>query len=395
MSCVSEIFAIHHLDENLKIILQKYIPNGPLQEVKRILYGENMGGSVQSLALPDVQPSKDDDILDIQGYKFLAKSEQLRSPRRVKIGLVQHSIKAPTTAPYEEQRQKIFQRVAEIAEHASKHEVNIICLQECFHMPFGFCTREKEWAEFAEPILGGPAVEFCRKIAKSYGMVVICPILERDVMHSDVLWNTAVVIDENGDMIGYHRKNHIPRVGDFNESTYYMEGNTGHPVFETSFGKIAVNICYGRHHPLNWMAFGLNGAEIVFNPSATVGALSEPLWAIEARNAAIANGYFVGAINRTGTEVFPNAFTSGDGKEAHKDFGHFYGSSYVAAPDASRTPSLSRHRDGLLVADLDLNLCRQIKDKWGFQQTARYKLYEDFLKSYNSPDFKPQIARRR
>lgn len=97
-----------------------------------------------------------------------------------------------------------------------------------------------------------------------------------------------------------------------------MEGNTGHPVFETVFGKIAVNICYGRHHPLNWMAFGLNGAEIVFNPSATVGTLSEPMWGIEARNAAIANSYFVGAINRVGTEVFPNEFTSGDGKPAHK-----------------------------------------------------------------------------
>lgn len=115
----------------------------------------------------------------------------------------------------------------------------------------------------------------------------------------------------------HHAQNHIPRVGDFNESTYYMEGNTGHPVFETVFGRIAINICYGRHHPLNWMAFGLMGAEIVFNPSATVGALSEPLWPLEARTAAIANTYFVGAINRVGTEHFPNEFTSGDGKPAH------------------------------------------------------------------------------
>lgn len=79
----------------------------------------------------------------------------------------------------------------------------------------------------------------------------------------------------------YMGQNHIPRVGDFNESTYYMEGNTGHPVFETAYGKIGINICYGRHHPLNWLAFGLNGAEIVFNPSATVGELSEPMWPIE------------------------------------------------------------------------------------------------------------------
>ena len=116
-----------------------------------------------------------------------------------------------------------------------------------------------------------------------------------------------------------------------------MEGNTGHPVFETAFGKIAINICYGRHHPLNWQAFGLNGAEIVFNPSATVGALSEPMWSVEGRNAAIANNYYVASINRVGTERFPNQFTSGDGGEAHDDFGHFYGSSYVAGPDARET----------------------------------------------------------
>lgn len=93
--------------------------------------------------------------------------------------------------------------------------------------------------------------------------------------------------------------------------------------------------------------YGINGAEIVFNPSATVGNLSEPLWGIEARNAAIANSYFTCAINRVGTEVFPNEFTSGDGLPAHKDFGHFYGSSYVAAPDGSRTPVRSSSLNNL------------------------------------------------
>lgn len=260
-------------------------------------------------------------------------------------------------------------------------------------MPFAFCTREREWCEFAEPVQEGPSTVLCQQLARTHGMVIVSPILERDEAHGGTIWNTAVVIGNNGNIIGKHRKNHIPRVGDFNESSYYMEGTTGHPVFETAFGKIAVNICYGRHHPLNWMGFGLNGAEIVFNPSATVGELSEPLWPVEARNAAIANGYYVGAINRVGTEVFPNAFTSGDGRPAHKDFGHFYGSSYVAAPDASRTPSLARNRDGLMVADLDLNLCQQVKDKWNFQMTARYEMYAELLTNYVKLDYKPQVVR--
>ena len=102
---------------------------------------------------------------------------------------------------------------------------------------------------------------------------------------------------------------------------------------------------------------------------------------------------YVGAINRVGTEVFPNAFTSGDGAPAHRDFGHFYGSSYFAAPDASRTPSLSRRRDGLLIADLDLNLCRQIRDKWAFQMTARYELYAKQLADYTRLAYTPQVVR--
>ncbi|KAI7695682.1 hypothetical protein SSS_05945 [Sarcoptes scabiei] len=221
-------------------------------------------------------------------------------------------------------------------------------------------------------------------------MIIISPILERDEI-TDVIWNTAVIISNTGNLIGKTRKNHIPRVGDFNESTYYMESNLGHPVFDTPYGKIGINICYGRHHPLNWMAFGLNGAELVFNPSATVGDLSEPLWPIEARNAAIANHYYTFAINRVGTETFPNEFTSGDGKPAHKNFGHFYGSSYCSAPDGSRTPSLSRFNDGLLIAELDLNLCRQVKDHWGFKMTQRLDLYAKLLAEASQSNYKPQL----
>ncbi|KAF5841147.1 carbon-nitrogen hydrolase [Dunaliella salina] len=334
-----------------------------------------------------------DNGFDLQAFAFSAAPEQLRPPRIVRIGLVQHSIVLPTTAPYVQQAQAIRSKVGQIIDAAGAAGVKVLCLQEAWHMPFAFCTREKQWCEFSECAETGPSVAFCRELARKWGMVIISPILERDAAHGDTIWNTAVVISHTGHVIGKHRKNHIPRVGDFNESTYYMEGSTGHPVFETAYGKVAINICYGRHHPMNWQGFGLNGAELVFNPSATVGGLSEPLWGVEARNAAIANSYFVGAINRVGTETFPNEFTSGDGKPAHKSFGHFYGSSYVAAPDGSRTPSLARHMDGLMVADVDLNLCRQAKDKWGFQMTARYDMYASDLQRYCTPDFQPQIVR--
>lgn len=96
-------------------------------------------------------------------------------------------------------------------------------------------------------------------------------------------------------------------------------------------------------------------------------------------------------INRVGTESFPNEFTSADGKPAHKDFGPFYGSTYVASPDGSRSLGLPRNNDGLLICQLDLNLCRQIKDKWGFRMTQRLSLYGEKFTEAAKLDYKPQI----
>ncbi|GAY57079.1 hypothetical protein CUMW_176650 [Citrus unshiu] len=377
--------------DSLHTILSANLKPHIYQEVSRLLHGLNCGKPLELVALSaNGKALSFEHDFDLQGFCFRADKEFLREPRVVRVGLIQNSIVLPTTLHFLDQKKAIFQKLKLLIDAAGVSGVNILCLQEAWTMPFAFCTREKRWCEFAEPV-DGESTQFLQELAQKYNMVIISPILERDVNHGDTIWNTAIIIGNHGNIIGKHRKNHIPRVGDFNESTYYMEGNTGHPVFETAFGKIAVNICYGRHHPLNWLAFGLNGAEIVFNPSATVGELSEPMWPIEARNAAIANSYFVGSINRVGTEVFPNPFTSGDGKPQHKDFGHFYGSSHFSAPDGSCTPSLSRFRDGLLISDMDLNLCRQLKDKWGFRMTARYELYAEMLANYSKADYEPQV----
>lgn len=377
-------------DPSLEEILSQLTPEDQ-RHLKRLVFG----APVDALTIPEnVARLAEANDFDVGAYKTVSPADSTRERRVVRIGVIQNSIVLPTTAPLVDQYKAIEAKVEKLIEAAAGLGANVICLQEAWTAPFFFCTREKRpWLEFAEDAERGPAAQFISRMAAKYGMVIVSPILERDFAHGQTIWNTAVVFSHTGSVIGKHRKNHIPRVGDFNESTYYFEGNTGHPVFETKFGKIAVNICYGRHHPLNWMMFGLNGAEIVFNPSATVGALSEPLWPIEGRNASIANSYFVGAINRVGTETFPSEFTSGDGKPAHKDFGHFYGSSYVANPDGSRTPGLSRNRDGVLVNEVDLNLCMQVKDKWTFQMTARYDMYAKGLNDYIQPGFKPQVVR--
>ncbi|VDO38090.1 unnamed protein product [Haemonchus placei] len=344
---MSSAFQMDSVETALKDALK-----GPTyDEVRRILYGREHKSIFEK-------------IVDMNVLIF--------NQFQVRIAAIQFSIVLPTTAPVEEQRKAIHNKASKMIDAAVLAGANMICFHELWTMPFAFCTPAK------------------------YGIVIISSILERDEDKDDVLWNAAVVISHTGKVIGKSRKNHIPRIGDFSESTYYMESTLGHPVFETAFGKVAINVCYGRHHPQNWMMYALNGAEIIFNPCAeVVENESEPMWAFEARSAAIANHCFTVPINRVGKESFPNEFTSGDARPAHKEIGMFYGSAYVAAPDGSRTPGLSRTRDGVLIAEIDLNLCRQAKDSLCFRMTQRLDLYAKSFTAAADPNYKPDIHREK
>ncbi|XP_045500909.1 beta-ureidopropionase-like [Colias croceus] len=336
------------MERSLDDVIKNNLSGNELREFNRIYYGRS-----EHCELKINNSTKDAGVkynFDVLGYAFHASKEQLREPRILRLGLVQHSIVLSTDKPINEQRQAIFDKVERIIDAAASEAVKILCLQETWSMPFFLCTREKErWADFAESAVDGPSTKFLSKLAKKYEIIIISPILENE---DGVWWNTAVVINEQGNYVGKHRKNHLPSVGSFSETSYYEPGNTNHPVFDTKYGKIAVNICYGRHHALNWLMFALNRAEVVFNPSATISEFGESFWGIEARNAAIANGYVTCSINRVGTEEFTV------GKDTIKR--SYYGSSYVTAPNGFRTPGLPRNRDGLLIAEVDLNQCRQI-----------------------------------
>jgi beta-ureidopropionase len=371
----------------------KTVPEADMKDMRTHIFGR-ADDNEQAISKEGQQIAKANNFV-MKAYKIDAIKEDLRKPRIVKIGAVQHSLAAPTSDPVHVQCEKGFEKVGKMIEAAAAEDVNILCFQELWTLPYVFCTREKyPWCEFAENAMTGPSTSFLCNYAKKFNMVIVSPILERDEDQGDIVWDTAVVISNSGKVIGKHRKNHIPRENDFNESTYYVEGNTGHPVFETQFGKIAINICYGRHHPQNWMMFGLNGADIVFNPSAEIsGSLSDHMWFIEGRAAAVANSFFTVTINRVGVETYGNEFTSGDGKKAHKSMGYFYGSSYLAAPDGTRTPALPRDKDGILITEVDLNMCRQERDIHTFRMCQRLPLYAEGFTKATKLDFKPQIVK--
>uniref|UniRef100_A0A8C2KVY1 Ureidopropionase, beta n=1 Tax=Cyprinus carpio TaxID=7962 RepID=A0A8C2KVY1_CYPCA len=315
----------------------------------RLLFGKEL----KKLNLPQsaIDAAVEQDF-DLKGYVFEASPEQLRPPRTVHVGLIQNKIVLPTDAPVLEQvRERSTQCMS---------GVNIECFQEA-------------WSEYTKThkhtlASNTLSTEFTTSSAEDgltthFCIQVRVNLVWRSYKKKKKKKKKNILCCHMGISISYWKTETF-----FSASTYYMEGNTGHPVFQTQFGKIAVNICYGRHHPLSWLMYSIHGAEIIFNPSATDGLLCEPMCPIEARNAAIANHCFTCAINHVGTLCyFKNEFTSGDGKKAHHDFGNFYGSSYVAAPDGSRSPVLSRTRDGLLMTEMDLNLNRQVADKWNFK----------------------------
>ena len=139
----------------------------------------------------------------------------------------------------------------------------------------------------------------------------------------------------------------------FWEKFYFTPGNAGYPVFQTRYGRVGVYICYDRHFPEGARILGLNGAEIVFNPSATVAGLSEYLWELEQPAHAVANQYFVAAINRVGTEKPWN-------------IGEFYGKSYFCNPRGKIVAQASRDKDELVVAELDLDEIKEVRATWQF-----------------------------
>uniref|UniRef100_A0A1X7SZJ0 CN hydrolase domain-containing protein n=1 Tax=Amphimedon queenslandica TaxID=400682 RepID=A0A1X7SZJ0_AMPQE len=205
--------------ESLETLLEKSasaLDEREASEMKRILYG----APTPKIELPREAVEKAGaGNFELAAYKFPVSGEEESRPRRiVRIAVVQNEIVKPTTAPISEQKTALWDRIKEITHTASLCGVNIICYQEAWPQPFFFCTREKyPWTEFAESAEDGPTIKLCQEMAARYNMVIVSSILERDANHGGILFNTAVIISNTGKVLGKTRKNHIPRVGDFNE----------------------------------------------------------------------------------------------------------------------------------------------------------------------------------
>ncbi len=285
--------------------------------------------------------------------------------RIVKSGLIQASCDFSPEDSLIKIKQDMIDKHIPLIEDAGKQGVQILCLQEIFHGPY-FCAEQSiKWYDTVERIPDGPTVKLMQEYAKKYNMVIVVPIYEEEI--TGVYYNTAAVIDADGKYLGKYRKHHIPHCSPgFWEKFYFRPGNLGYPVFETAYAKVGVYICYDRHFPEGARALGLNGAEIVFNPSATVAGLSEYLWKLEQPAHAVANAYFLGAINRVGTE-------------APWNIGEFYGQSYFANPRGQIVSEASRDKTELLVSDLNLDDIQEVRNVWQFYRDRRPDSYGDLV----------------
>jgi beta-ureidopropionase len=285
--------------------------------------------------------------------------------RIVRGGLIQASNILGPEHSLEKIKKAMIEKHLKLIDQAAKKKVQILCLQEIFYGPYFCAEQSPRWYELTESVPDGPTIKLMQKLAAKHHMVIIVPVYEKEM--TGLYYNTAAVIDADGKYLGKYRKHHIPQVAPgFWEKFYFTPGDTGYPTFNTKYARIGVYICYDRHFPEGARILGLNGAEIVFNPSATVAGLSEYLWELEQPAHAVANGYFVGALNRVGTE-------------APWNIGEFYGKSYFCNPRGKIIAQASRDKDEVLVADLDMDMIAEVRNVWQFFRDRRPDSYKPLV----------------
>jgi N-carbamoylputrescine amidase len=284
----------------------------------------------------------------------------------LKGGLIQMSLKGDSSMSPQKIREAMLEAHLPLIDEAGRQRVQVLCFQEVFTQPYFCPSQDAKWYAAAERIPDGPTVRLMQDYAKKHAMVIVVPIYEEEI--TGVYYNTSAVIDADGRYLGKYRKTHIPQVAGFYEKFFFKPGNSGYPVFETAYCKLGVYICYDRHFPEGWRALALNGAEYIVNPSATVAGLSQYLWELEQPASAVANGCYIGAVNRVGTE-------------APWNIGQFYGSSYFVNPRGKIIAQASSDKDELVTGEMDMEMVREVRNLWQFFRDRRPDTYGPLVRA--------------
>lgn len=288
---------------------------------------------------------------------------------KVTLGLLQHACGADPKAN--------LKKTLALTEKAAKEGAQIICTQELFRSQYFCQSEEHKYFDLAEPI-PGPSTAAFQKIAKKHGVVIIASLFEKRA--SGLYHNTAVIIDADGKLLGIYRKMHIPDDPLFYEKFYFTPGDTGFKAWETKFGKIGVLICWDQWYPEGARLTAMQGAEILFYPTAIgwhpsekkeYGVNQHGAWETIQRSHAVANGCYVAAINRIGLEQ-P---IGGDGLE-------FWGQSFVAGTSGQIIAKASVDKEEVLLVPIELGKVDVTRTHWPFLRDRRIDAYGDLTKRF-------------
>jgi N-carbamoylputrescine amidase len=289
-------------------------------------------------------------------------------PENFRVGLVQMSA-SPDPA-------KNLERALDQLREAAGRGARIVCLPELFQTQY-FCQREDAALfDLAEPI-PGPATAKLAEAAKRLAMVVIGSLFEKRA--PGVYHNTAVMIDSDGSLRGIYRKMHIPDDPLYYEKFYFTPGDLGFKAFDTQVGRVGTLICWDQWYPEGARLTALQGAQVLFYPTAIgwhpdekkpLGEAQYDAWQTIQRAHAIANGVYVAVVNRVG-------FEQGDirGNKASGKGLEFWGGSFIADPFGRVILKASHHREEILVADIDLRLLEDTRRNWPFLRDRRIDAY--------------------
>ena len=264
------------------------------------------------------------------------------------------------------EKEKNLEKARHYVAEAVENGAQIVCLQELFNTTYFCYTESPDFWELAEPI-PGPTIDEMSKLAAKHKIVLVAPIYEQAMKGE--LYNTAVVLGPDGEIMGKYRKTSIPLVKTAsligNEKYYFKPGNLGFPVWQTPFGvNVGVMICYDRHFPEHARLLALNGADLVFVPTAT-GGMSRYLWEIELQAHAIDNIYYIGGVNRVGFD---------DGGSTEQSY---YGSSFFSDPKGQILSQAGDDNDEVVYAEIDTSIIGELRNEWGFFRDRRPEVYAE------------------
>ncbi len=287
-------------------------------------------------------------------------------PRTVKCGLIQATNAAPTDAPIEEIKRLNIEKHLKLIEQAAPQGVQILCMQEVFTTPYFCAEQQTRWYEAVERIPDGPTVKLMQEVAKKHGMVIVVPIYEEEI--AGIYYNTAAVIDADGKYLGKYRKNHIPHVNPgFWEKFYFRPATSATRASTRPTRSVGVYICYDRHFPEGARALGPERRGDRLQPvghrrrarPSTSGSWSSPR-----------------TPSPTATSSAPSTASA---TKQPWDIGEFYGQSYFCDPRGQIIAEAPRDKDALVVADLDLDMIREVRNTWQFFRDRRPDTYQSLV----------------